>query len=238
MNVLQIQHVAFATFLWYFTRESEASMNDTLNTIEGKWKPETIHYPDPYLEDLLKETYGVMVYQEQVMKVAQIIGDFTLGNADILRRNMSKKKVEKLMAQEADFVAGAKRKGYTEQLARDIFELLKPFSRYGFNKSHAAAYAVLAYRTAYLKCHFPAIFMAANLTNEIGNPNDYYQYLDETRSMGIKILPPNINIAEKNFSVDHGRIVYGLSGIKDIGDAVVDEIVRVRKDGKFKNFDD
>ncbi len=197
-----------------------------------------IKYPHPDLEPVLKNTYGVIVYQEQVMKVAQIIGNFSLGNADILRRNMSKKKVEKLLAQQKEFVEGAKGKGYSEKLANEIFEHLKPFSRYGFNKSHAAAYSVVAYRTAYLKCHYPAEFMAANLTNEIGNPDNFKKYLEETKTMKLKILPPTINVSEKFFTVDQGKIVYGMQGIKDTGDAVVDEILRVRKDGPFKSFDD
>ncbi|MBR5927984.1 MAG: DNA polymerase III subunit alpha, partial [Spirochaetia bacterium] len=177
-------------------------------------------------------------YQEQVMKVAQLIGDFTLGNADILRRNMSKKKEDKLKAQKADFLAGAKRKGYTEQLANEVFKMLEPFAGYGFNKSHAAAYSVVAYRTAYLKCHYPAEFMAANLTNEIGNPDHFKMYLEETKAMKLKILPPTINVSEKFFTVDKGKIVYGIQGIKDTGDAVVDEVLKTRKDGPFKSFDD
>ena len=200
---------------------------------------EPIHYPHPDLEPVLKNTYGVIVYQEQVMKVAQVIGDFSLGNADILRRNMSKKKEDKLLAQQKEFVEGAKRRGYSEQIANEIFEHLKPFSRYGFNKSHAAAYSVVAYRTAYLKCHYPAEFMAANLTNEIGNPDNFKKYLAETKAMKLKVLPPTINVSEKFFTVDQGKIVYGIQGIKDTGDAVVDEIVRARKEGgSFKSFDD
>ncbi len=199
---------------------------------------EKITYFHPDLEPVLKNTYGVIVYQEQVMRVAQIIGNFSLGKADILRRNMSKKKVEKLLAQEKEFLEGAKKKGYSEKLAKDVFDDLKPFSLYGFNKSHAAAYSVLAYRTAYLKCHYPAEFMAANLTNEIGNPDNFKKYLEETKAMKLKILPPTINVSEKFFTVDKGKIVYGIQGIKDTGDAVVDEVLRVRKDGPFKSFDD
>ena len=200
---------------------------------------EQITYPHPDLEPVLKNTYGVIVYQEQVMKVAQIIGGFSLGNADILRRNMSKKKVDKLLAQEKEFLEGAKEKGYNVDLAKKIFDDLIPFSRYGFNKSHAAAYSVVAYRTAYLKCHYPAEFMAANLTNEIGNPDHFKMYLAETKAMKLKVLPPTINVSEKFFTVDQGKIVYGIQGIKDTGDAVVDEILRARSEGgPFKSFDD
>ena len=200
---------------------------------------EKITYPHPDLEPVLRNTYGVIVYQEQVMKVAQIIGGFSLGNADILRRNMSKKKVDKLLAQEKEFLEGAQRKGYDVDLAKKIFDDLIPFSRYGFNKSHAAAYSVVAYRTAYLKCHYPAEFMAANLTNEIGSPDHFKMYLDETKAMKLKVLPPTINVSEKFFTVDQGKIVYGIQGIKDTGDAVVDEIVRARAaGGPFRSFDD
>ena len=199
---------------------------------------EKIFYHHPDLEPVLKNTYGVIVYQEQVMKVAQVIGGFSLGQADILRRYMSKKKVDKLLAMQELFVKGAKEKGYSEELANTVFEYLKPFSRYGFNKSHAAAYSVVAYRTAYLKCHYPAEFMAANLTNEIGNPDHFKMYLEETKAMKLKILPPTINVSEKFFTVDKGKIVYGIQGIKDTGDAVVDEVLKVRKDGPLKSFDD
>ncbi|MCQ2604206.1 MAG: DNA polymerase III subunit alpha [Spirochaetia bacterium] len=198
-----------------------------------------IQYPHPDLEPVLKNTYGVIVYQEQVMKVAQVIGGFTLGKADILRRYMSKKKVDKLKEMRAEFIEGAKAKGYTEKLANDIFELLIPFSGYGFNKSHAAAYAVLAYKTAYMKRHYPSEFMAANLTNEIGNPSAYANYLNEAQAMGIQILPPDINISDKFFTVSRNKIVYGIQGIKDTGNAVVEEIIRKRTEGgKFKNFND
>ena len=199
---------------------------------------EPIHYPHPDLEPLLKNTYGVIVYQEQVMKVAQIIGGFSLGEADILRRNMSKKKEDKLRAQKAKFMEGAKSRGYSVDVAENIFKILEKFAGYGFNKSHAAAYSVVAYRTAYLKCHYPAEFMAANLTNEIGNPDHFKMYLDETKAMKLKVLPPTINVSEKFFTVNKGNIVYGIQGIKDTGDAVVDEVLRVRQDGPFKSFDD
>ncbi|MBR4684327.1 MAG: DNA polymerase III subunit alpha [Spirochaetia bacterium] len=200
---------------------------------------EPIHYPHPNLEPLLKNTYGVIVYQEQVMKVAQIVGGFSLGEADILRRNMSKKKEDKLKAQKAKFMEGAKSRGYSVEVAENIFAILEKFAGYGFNKSHAAAYSVVAYRTAYLKCHYPAEFMAANLTNEIGNPDHFKMYLDETKAMKLKVLPPTINVSEKFFTVNKGNIVYGIQGIKDTGDAVVDEVVRVRNEGgPFKSFDD
>lgn len=200
---------------------------------------EKIKYPHIDLEPILKSTYGVIVYQEQVMQVVQKIGGFSLGKADILRRYMSKKKVKEMEQMKDEFIPGAKERGYDEKLATDIFDLLIPFSKYGFNKSHAAAYSVVAYKTAYLKKHYPAEFMAANLTNEIGNPDNFKLYLGEVRTMGIKMLPPNINISDKYFSVDKGQIIYGIQGIKNTGGAVVEEIIHKRNTGgPFKSFCD
>ena len=209
------------------------------NYIDGKWKPETVHYPDPCLEDILKETYGVMVYQEQVMQVAQRIAGFSLGGADMLRRAMGKKKPEVLMGKKKEFIEGAIKSGFTEEHAADIFEIMVPFAGYGFNKSHAAAYSVVAYRTAYLKAHFPAEFIAANLTNEISSTDKLPQYIAEGRSMGIEIDPPDINRSDSVFDVVDGRIVFGLQGIKGMGEAAAEEIISKRKkDGPFKSFMD
>ena len=207
--------------------------------IDGKWKPETVHYPDPCLEDILKETYGVMVYQEQVMQVAQRIAGFSLGGADMLRRAMGKKKPEVLMGKKKEFIDGAIKSGFTEEHAADIFEIMVPFAGYGFNKSHAAAYSVVAYRTAYLKAHFPAEFIAANLTNEISSTDKLPQYIAEGRSMGIEIDPPDINRSDSVFDVCDGRIVFGLQGIKGMGESAAEEIISKRKkDGPFKSFMD
>ena len=209
------------------------------NYIDGKWKPETVHYPDPCLEDILKETYGVMVYQEQVMQVAQRIAGFSLGGADMLRRAMGKKKPEVLLGKKKEFIEGAIKSGFTEEHAADIFEIMVPFAGYGFNKSHAAAYSVVAYRTAYLKAHFPAEFIAANLTNEISSTDKLPQYIAEGRSMGIEIDPPDINRSDSVFDVVDGRIVFGLQGIKGMGEAAAEEIINKRKkDGPFKSFMD
>ena len=198
--------------------------------IDSKNGTKEISYPDPSLEDILKETYGVIVYQEQVMQVAQIVAGFTLGHADELRRAMGKKIMEKMIKEKEQFITGAKERGYSEKKADNIFELLIPFAGYGFNKSHAAAYSVLAYRTAYLKANFPAEFMAANLTNEIhsGNKDKLSECINETRKMGIAIDPPDVNRSEKLFTIVEGRIVFGLLGIKGIGEAPADEIVRCR----------
>ena len=207
--------------------------------IEGKWKPETIHYPDPCLEDILKETYGVMVYQEQVMQVSQRIAGFSLGGADMLRRAMGKKKPEVLMGKKKEFIEGAIKQGFTEQHAADIFEIMIPFAGYGFNKSHAAAYSVLAYRTGWLKAHKPAEFMAANLTNEINSTDGLPFYISESRRIGIPVDPPDINRSDKMFDVVDGRIVFGLKGIKGMGDAAATVIIDERNaNGPYESFID
>lgn len=207
--------------------------------IEGKWKPETIHYPDPCLEDILKETYGVMVYQEQVMQVSQRIAGFSLGGADMLRRAMGKKKPEVLMGKKKEFIEGAIKQGFTEQHAADIFEIMIPFAGYGFNKSHAAAYSVLAYRTGWLKAHKPAEFMAANLTNEINSTDGLPFYISESRRIGIPVDPPDINRSDKTFDVVDGRIVFGLKGIKGMGDAAATVIIDERNaNGPYESFID
>lgn len=205
--------------------------------IEGKKNPSSIKFPDPTLRELLTPTYGVIVYQEQVMKVAQIIGGFSLGKADILRRAMGKKKVKDMEKMKVEFIAGAKELGHKEKHASGIFDMLEPFAGYGFNKSHAAAYSVVAYKTAYCKANYPAEFMAANLTNEISNPGTFSDYLSETENMGIEINPPDINKSDKYFNVEEGKIFYGLIGIKGMGAAAVDEIIRCRNEGgPYKSF--
>jgi DNA polymerase-3 subunit alpha len=207
--------------------------------IDSKMGRKPITYPDPCLEPILKETYGVIVYQEQVMQVAQRIAGFTLGQADILRRAMGKKKLEVLMKEKEKFIAGAVKQGFKTADADRIFEILIPFAGYGFNKSHAAAYSVVAYRTAYLKANYPAEFMAANLTNEIANTDKLTEYIGEARSMGIEVLPPNINFSEAHFSVSEGKIVYGFLGIKGVGAGVAEAIVAEReKKGKYESFID
>ena len=207
--------------------------------IEGKWKPETIHYPDPCLEGILKETYGVMVYQEQVMQVAQKIAGFSLGGADMLRRAMGKKKLNVLMDKKKEFEDGAVKQGFTKEHADDIFEIMIPFAGYGFNKSHAAAYSVLAYRTAWLKANRPAEFMAANLTNEITSTDKLPEYIEEARKMGIEVDPPDVNRSDEVFDVVDGKIVFGLMGIKGMGQASAEMIVAERnKNGPYKSFMD
>jgi DNA polymerase-3 subunit alpha len=204
--------------------------------VDSKWGRRVIVYPHPALEDILKETYGVIVYQEQVMQVAQTIAGYSLGQADILRKAMGKKMVKVMEEEKVKFIAGARKRGFTEADADRIFEILIPFAGYGFNKAHATCYSILAYQTAYLKANFPAEFMAANLTNEITSVDKLPQYIDETRRMGIPLDPPDINRSGPYFTVAGGRIVYGFLGIKGLGDASAEEIVRCRKDGPYQNF--
>ena len=207
--------------------------------IDSKLGKTPITYPLPELETVLKETYGVIVYQEQVMEIARIVAGYSLGQADILRRAMGKKKVMEMAKQKAAFLAGAAEKGYTKKQAEDIFNLLIPFAGYGFNKSHAAAYSILAYRTAYLKANYPAEFMAANLSNEINSTDKLTDYIAESNGMGLEVLPPDVNLSEKKFSVVDGKIIYGLMGIKNVGSAAVDELIaRRREGGSFSDIED
>lgn len=198
-----------------------------------------ITYPHPSLEKYLKGTYGVIVYQEQVMQAAQEVAGYSLGRADLLRRAMGKKKPEILAKERAPFIEGALKRGYRKEEAEDIFDILTPFAGYGFNKSHAAAYSVVAYRTAYLKANYPAEFMAANLTNEINNTDKLTQYISEARTMGRKVLAPDVNFSEAKFSVEQGEIIYGLLGIKGVGEGVALAIVEERRaNGPFTSFVD
>jgi DNA polymerase-3 subunit alpha len=213
-------------------------MDNIPQFIDSKWGRKPIVYPHPSLEGILKETYGVIVYQEQVMQVAQIIAGFTLGHADELRRAMGKKKMSVMVREKAQFIAGAAEKGIAASDAYRIFETLIPFAGYGFNKSHAAAYSVVAYQTAYLKANFPVEFMAANMTNEINSVDKLPRYIDEARRMGIAIDPPDINRSDRLFTVAEGRIVYGFMGIKGLGEGSAEEIIACRKDGPYRSFMD
>jgi DNA polymerase-3 subunit alpha len=213
-------------------------MDNIPQFIESKWGRQEIEYPDPCLEDILKETYGVIVYQEQVMQVAQRIAGYTLGQADVLRRAMGKKKVDEMAKEKGRFITGAKEQGFEEENAGKIFDILEKFAGYGFNKSHAAAYSVVAYQTAFLKANFPAEFMAATLTNEITATDSLPGYINEARKLGIEIDPPDVNYSDRYFSVANGRIVYGFLGIKGLGEGPATEIIRAREDGPFKSFMD
>ncbi len=191
------------------------------------------------LEPILLETYGVIVYQEQVMQIAQVLSGFSLGGADLLRRAMSKKDIKKMDQMRPKFVDGAKDRGYNPKLAEKIWDVLVPFSSYAFNKSHSAAYATIAYQTAYLKAHYPAYFMAANMNSEMHDTSRLVVLFNECRAMNIGVLFPNINVSQAKFSVKDSKILYGLGGIKNVGLGAVDKIVEERnKAGNFHSIFD
>lgn len=196
--------------------------------ISGKSGKTKIKYPHPLLENVLKETYGVMVYQEQVMQSASILAGFSLGEADLLRRAMGKKLPEAMAKQREKFVEGAKNNKIKTEKAEKIFDLMAHFAGYGFNKSHSAAYAMLAYQTAYLKTHYSVEFMAALLTSEKDNTDKVVKYINECRDMDISILPPDVNESDSNFSVVGDKIRFGLAAVKNVGETAVNEIIQQR----------
>ncbi len=212
---------------------------DNIDTyIARKYGKEKIEYLHPKLEPVLKETYGIIVYQEQVMRIASELAGFSLGKADILRKAMGKKKKEAMQKLKEEFIDGCIRNGIKEETARSIYELIFKFASYGFNKSHSAAYALLAYQTAYLKRHYPAEFMAATLTSEMGDSSRIVVLIDECRRMGLEILPPDINISGDIFEVpEPGKISFALAAIKNVGQAAIRSIISARKEyGPFKNI--
>lgn len=207
--------------------------------IERKHGRVKIKYPHPSLENILKPTYGVILYQEQVMQIASVLAGFTLGEADILRRAMGKKIPEVMKEQRAKFVEGAKKNGVSEKVANDIFDLIDYFAGYGFNKSHSTAYALISYQTAYLKAHFPVEYMAAVLSSVMGDEDKLSNYMRECRRIGIEILLPDINESFSTFTQSGGNIRFGLSAIKNVGEKAVYEIIEERESGgKFKSFED
>ncbi len=204
--------------------------------IERKHGRQKIHYLFPELEPILNETYGVIVYQEQVIKIASAIGGYTLGEADILRRAMGKKKAEVMAEQRQIFMDKAQKNGFDAQKAKELFDLMEYFAGYGFNKSHSAAYALIAYQTAYLKANYKAEFMACLISLESTNTENMAFYLDEAKDMGIEIIPPDINKSEINFTVVDGKILFGLQGIKNVGLASLENILLERNKKTFNNI--
>ena len=199
---------------------------------ERKHGRQRIDYPDPRVEGILSETYGIMVYQEQVMQMAQIIGGYSLGGADLLRRAMGKKKVEEMAQQRTLFRDGAKKNGLSETKADEVFDLMEKFAGYGFNKSHAAAYALLAYQTAYLKAHFPAAFMAANLSAAMDDTDKVQALYEDTVTNKLQVIPPDINLGNYRFVPVSGTAIrYGLGAIKGTGESAILEVVKQRQDG-------
>jgi DNA polymerase-3 subunit alpha len=185
------------------------------------------------LEPVLRPTYGVIVYQEQVMQISQVLANYTLGGADMLRRAMGKKKPEEMAKERVKFMAGASARGISESQSGGVFDLMEKFAGYGFNKSHSAAYALVSYQTAWLKTHYPAEFMAATISSDMDKTDKVVTFIEECRSMGLTLLPPDVNRGAFHFTVDsEGQIVYGLGAIKGLGEGPVDSIVAARKEGK------
>ncbi len=198
-------------------------------------KPTYLH---PDLEPILRDTYGVIVYQEQVMQVAAVMAGYSLGEADLLRRAVGKKKRELLEAEQDRFVAGCLRQGYSRELGEQLFDLILRFANYGFNRAHGAAYGLLAYETAYLKAHHPVAYAAALLSSIADNTDKVAEYLDDVRRRGIAVLGPDVRTAEADFSVEGRSIRFGLSAIKGLGTATAEEIVQQRREGPFRDFFD
>ena len=206
--------------------------------IKRKHGAKKIEYLHPLLEPILKSTYGVILYQEQVMQIASQLANFTLGQADMLRRAMGKKKPEIIANLKSEFAEGAQKNGISKAVSDSIFELIEYFAGYGFNKSHSAAYGLLSYQTAFLKCHYPKEFMAETLNSYIDNNDKLRFYIEETRKMGIAVLPPDINESGLGFTVTHEGIRFGLGAIKGVGMQPVVNIVETRHDKKFESFQD
>ncbi|NMA64239.1 MAG: DNA polymerase III subunit alpha [Syntrophomonadaceae bacterium] len=208
-------------------------VEDFINRKHGR---QEIEYMHPLLEPILKETYGVILYQEQVMSIASRLADFTMGEADVLRRAMGKKKPEELMAQRSKFIQGSANHGISKRIASGLFDLMESFAGYGFNKSHSAAYALICYQTAYLKAHYPVEYMCAFLSSVIDNQDRVVFYSQECHRLHIDILPPDINESLENFTVVGDKIRFGLGAIKNVGDSAVRSIIAARQEGKFTSL--
>ena len=214
-------------------------LNSGMHTtfVDRKHGKSPVTYPHDLLEPVLSETYGVIVYQEQVMESARVLAGYSMGEADILRRVMGKKKIEEMEEQREIFVKGCKKNSIPEKKANKIFELIEQFAEYGFNKSHSAAYAVISYQTAYLKTYYPEHFMAAVLSTELGNTDKIHALIQECKRMGIKVLKPNILTSNKMFLVNNNSdIEYGLGAVKGVADAFIQHVCQVRKTNKFNDL--
>ena len=214
-------------------------LNSGMHTtfVDRKHGKSPVTYPHDLLEPVLSETYGVIVYQEQVMESARVLAGYSMGEADILRRVMGKKKIEEMEEQREIFVKGCEKNSISEKKANKIFELIEQFAEYGFNKSHSAAYAVISYQTAYLKTYYPEHFMAAVLSTELGNTDKIHALIQECKRMGIKVLKPNILTSNKMFLVNNNSdIEYGLGAVKGVADAFIQHVCQVRKKNKFNDL--
>jgi len=207
--------------------------------IRCKRGDEKIKYEHPLLEPILKDTYGVIVFQEQVLKIAQELGGYSLGKADILRKAMGKKQADVMAAQKAEFIEGAIKRGIPRDTAEKVFDQIETFGRYGFVKAHSTGYAIIAYKTAWLKCHFPHEFLAASMTSEMNDASRIMLFRKECREMGIEMPPPDVNRSRAYFCVENDRILFGLAGVKNVGVAAAESIVKERTErGPFTSIYD
>ncbi len=206
--------------------------------INRKHRREPVEYPHPTLEPVLEGTYGVVLYQEQVMQIAQELAGFSLGQADLLRRAMGKKKPEEMARVREEFLTGTDANDVDHKLANEIFDLMEKFAGYAFNKSHSATYAVVSFQTAWLKAHYPAEFMAANLSADMQNIDRVVVLIDEVRRMQVPLLPPSINLSEFRFSVQNDAIIYGLGAVRGVGEGPVASIVEGRAEGAYRDLQD
>jgi DNA polymerase-3 subunit alpha len=210
--------------------------------IERKWGRRKVEYMLPEIEEILKGTFGVIVYQEQVMQIANVLASYSMGEADLLRRAMGKKKAEEMAAQRERFMEGASALGHGKGIAGEVFDHMEKFAGYGFNKSHSAAYALLAYQTAYLKTHYPVEFMAALLTSETSKPDSVVKYIGECREIGIRVEPPDVQISGAQFTphitAEEQAIRFGLAAVKNVGGNAIESILKARTEagGRFKSF--
>jgi len=211
-------------------------VDDFINRKHGRAK---VEYAHPDLEPILQPTYGVILYQEQVMQIAQVLASYTLGGADMLRRAMGKKDPDEMAKQRDIFVEGALKNDIAEETATYIFDLMEKFAGYGFNKSHSAAYALVSYQTAWLKSHYPSEFMASVLSADMDNTDKIVILIDECREMEVQVLPPDVNLSNYQFrAAESGEIVYGLGAIKGVGQAAIDIIINERENGEYKSLDE
>lgn len=228
-----LEHLIAAISLY---RPGPAKQIDTF--VANAHNPNNIKYSTPLLKPILDDTFGCVVYQEQVMQIFRALANYSYGRADVVRRAMSKKKKDVMEAERSTFIDGCAKNNIPNNVANDIFELMSEFSKYAFNKSHAACYALVAYRTAYLKRYYPAPFMAALLTSVLDNANKISRYIAESKKLGIKLAVPNVNTSLKGFYATGNVIHYGLLGIKNIGSEFIDDIIEERKNGDYENLYD
>ena len=209
------------------------------NYIRRKHGKEIIEYDHEWLADILKETFGLIVYQEQVMQISRKMAGFTMGKADILRRAMGKKKIKDMEAMKIEFIEGAHKLKIDQETALKIFDYMEKFASYGFNKSHAACYAYISYQTAYLKTHYPVEFLSALISSDAGRSDKVFSYISDARSMGINVYPPDINKSQYSFSIEENSIRFGMGAIKNVGEAAIEEIIKEReKNGEYLSLID